>query len=1185
MYIKRLDLLGFKSFAGKTSIAFGRGVCAVVGPNGCGKSNVVDAIRWVLGESSARELRGQKMPDIIFAGATDRPPLNLAEVNILLDNEDGTAAAPYHQFPEIMVTRRLFRSGESEYLINKTPVRRLDIQLLFMDTGLGQSRYAIIEQGKISQVVEARPEELHELLEEAAGIMRFKTRKKAALKKIELTQQNLERISDLCNEIGRQAKRLATEARRAREHRILRDEVRRLELHLALQGLEELHQKQDLLRQGLTALATELTSGSRIWKEWQGRWAEFETSQDNAFEKLQTERERYRHAENQLELIHRDQNHLEGQRQQAEERLQRAENHQTSVVQQQQQWETERATLEAQLQSLAPSIEHQQQALTALEVDLAAAREQRRHLSEWLDERKTELVEVLSLKTQANNELVMARRQLQELARRSGRREQQAAELEPNLQASGSTLDDLQQRIATFGDELGELKNAEQQILNEVQECEVQLHALQHELGPREAQLQQHQSRLQALQELETRYEWYDQDVRRLLLEKSGRSSKHGSVEVLARTIEVNPPSIQAVEAVLGELLQALVANSLEEVPVLIQELKTQQGGKVHFFPLPFWRLDFTPTLFASPPCNGHRPLLNEVRAPEQLQPLLRALFSRVFLVEDLQHAITTWLQTPFVYTFVTTGGDCLFADGRILARSSATGPSLLHKHHEISTLEHHCTRLKAACDERRAEAEAVRSRLEALKLRQAQIHRELTHRRESLRQAESSHIRLQADRQKWLDKMELISAEHQRDEEEVRFHRETLQTNEQLALQHSHAEEALRAQLTEMELKQRQLNSRLQASEQAFVAGQVACNQDRHSFDQCQKEQQRLVELLGDAAQRQDACRQEQIQARQRLAQCRQQQDSLVEQERTLGEELEASRQRIQGLEEQQRLLKRQRVELESQRDELRGLYRSRQDKHQQLERDDAEVTLQVDFLLRRIREHYRVELDQLQRDVELQMLEGSHIESRLEEMKKRLDKLGEVSYAAIAEYDLQKERHDFLLSQRQDLEKTIQDLQLAIQQIQRTSRKRFMETFAAVDAKLGEVFPLLFGGGAARLQLLDAERPLESGVELLVKLPGKRTSSMTLLSGGEKALTALALLFALSMTKPSPFLLLDEVDAPLDEVNVKRFCELISKLQEKSQVILISHNKRTMEMAHQLVGVTMEEPGVSRVISLALS
>ena len=209
MYIKRLDLLGFKSFASKTSIAFKRGICAVVGPNGCGKSNVVDGIRWVLGESSARELRGQKMHDVIFAGAAERSPLNLAEVNILLDNEDGAAAAPYQRYPEIMVTRRLYRDGESEYLINKTPVRRLDIQLLFMDTGLGQSRYAIIEQGKISQVVEARPEELHELLEEAAGIMRFKTRKKAALKKMELTQQNLERIDDLCNEIGRQVQRLA----------------------------------------------------------------------------------------------------------------------------------------------------------------------------------------------------------------------------------------------------------------------------------------------------------------------------------------------------------------------------------------------------------------------------------------------------------------------------------------------------------------------------------------------------------------------------------------------------------------------------------------------------------------------------------------------------------------------------------------------------------------------------------------------------------------------------------------------------------------------------------------------------------------------------------------------------------------------------------------------------------------
>jgi chromosome segregation protein len=1184
MYIKRLDLLGFKSFASKTSIAFKRGICAVVGPNGCGKSNVVDGIRWVLGESSARELRGHKMHDVIFAGAAERAPLNLAEVNILLDNEDNTAAAPYQHCPEIMVTRRLFRSGESEYLINKTPVRRLDIQLLFMDTGLGQSRYAIIEQGKISQVVEARPEELHELLEEAAGIMRFKTRKKVALKKMELTQQNLERIDDLCNEIGRQVKRLAAEARRAREHRALRDEVRRLELHLAIQELEGLVNRQDRLRAGIDAVVAELANGHLAWQDWQQQWRDFEDAQQNVNDALQTERELYRNAENQLELTRKDQNHQETQRRQAEERLQQAEQQLAVLARRQLQGEAERAVLETRLQALAPSIAQQQRDLAALETGLETARAERHHLGAWLDERKTEIVEVLSRKTQAGNELIMARRQLQELNRRSAQRRQEFAALQPSLATSRAGIEELEERIADLQDALAELTAREKQAQLEIQQAEQDLQTLHQELRHQEAALQKNQSRLQALQELETRYEWYDQDVRKLLLDQSSRGSARPAVEVLARYLEVSPATIQAVEAVLGELLQGLVADSLEDVPSLIQALKQQKGGKVSFFPLPFWRHDHAAAPLPAPPCNGHRPLLQEVRVPARVQPLLRTLLDRVFLVEDLGHAIDSWLETPFLYSFVTSEGDCLFADGRILARSLAAGQSVLHKRHEIAELEQLCARQQNLCEAHQTQVDAAQDRVHALSQRLTELRQDLTMQSEVLRQAESSCIRLHSDRQKWLDKMELLSAESQRDEEEIRFHQETVEKNELLGQQHSQAEATLRAELVEMELKQRQLHEQVQTSEKAFVQGQIVFNQDRQSLAQGETDHQRLAKLLSETVQRLAACRQDQVTSQQRVAQCGQQQALLLDQERALEEALQNSRERAAEREEEQRVVKRQQVELESRRDQLRRLYRARQETQQELEREGTELALQLEFLRRRILENYRVELDQITRDQELEVLERELIVQRLDEGKRRLEKLGEVNYAAITDYDEQKERHDFLQSQRQDLEKTIQDLQQALQQIQRTSRKRFMETFTAVDSKLREIFPVLLGGGSARLQLLDDEHPLESGVELLVKLPGKRTSSMMLLSGGEKALTALALLFALSMIKPSPFLLLDEVDAPLDEVNVGRFCELIEKLQEKSQVILISHNKRTMEMAQQLVGVTMDEPGVSRVISLQL-
>ena len=448
-----------------------------------------------------------------------------------------------------------------------------------------------------------------------------------------------------------------------------------MELHLAIQQLEALLNRQDRVRAGIDAVLAELHSGNLAWQDWQQQWQDFEDVQQNVNDALQTERELYRNAENQLELNKKDQSHQQAQRRQAEERLQQAERQLAVLVRQQQQGENERALLEARLQALAPSIEEQQRDLAALETGLETARAERHHLSAELDERKTEIVEVLSRKTQANNELIMARRQLQELARRSAQRQQESAALQPHLATSAMAIEELQERIADLQDTLAAFSEREQQVQREVQQGETHLQTLHQELRRQEAALQQNQSRLQALQELETRYEWYDQDVRQLLLDQGSRGRPHPAVEVLARYLEVSPATIQAVEAVLGDLLQGLVADSLEDVPALIQELKRQKGGKVSFFPLPFWRHDHAAAPLPIPPCNGHRPLLQEISAPARVQPLLHTLLDRVFLVEDLGHAIDTWLKTPFLYSFVTSEGDCLFADGRILARSSGGRP------------------------------------------------------------------------------------------------------------------------------------------------------------------------------------------------------------------------------------------------------------------------------------------------------------------------------------------------------------------------------------------------------------------------------------------------------------------------------------------------------------------------------
>jgi chromosome segregation protein len=886
-----------------------------------------------------------------------------------------------------------------------------------------------------------------------------------------------------------------------------------------------------------------------------------------------------------LSLNRRDQNHLASQAQEARQRLEQKKQQQSSLQAQLLKWGEERVGLDAELARLAGSLEDQTRQIAGLEEALTTGRAQRQQMGTQLDELKAEMVEILSGKAQAHNAVLAARRQLQELSRRAERRQQEAAELAPKLAAGNQEILDLESQIQHLQGHFKSLKDKQARLRTETQEVRTGLRDMHQEWQRRDNRYRKDQSRLEALQELETRYEWYGQDVRKLLIGQRPAGSPKSSAEVLARLIEVNPSSLQAAEAVFGDLLEALVADSFDDLRLLIQELKQQQGARVHFLPLPFWQLSGSSGAFTTPPGNGHRPLIDEIGAADRVRPFLQSMLSRVFLVEDWSSALDHWVDSPFTYTFVTLDGDCLFADGRVLARSPAAGQSLLHKRQELAELERHCTELRALRATQEELVNAARKRQEALEQGLSTIEQEISTEDAALRQAEQSCLRHQNDRQKWLNKIELLTAENQRDEEDQRFHRETLELNEQQLERFNRAEGELQVQLRDLDERLATLRANLETSEKTYLQGRITLSQDQQRQQQCQQEHKRIEGLISDADRRlTDGLGQIQ-QAEHDIHQRQNGQIELHEQQQHLDQELRDHRQQLQQQAERQSGLKHRQAELEGRRDALKRVYRVRQHNEQQWQTELTEVTLQIDFLRRRIQEHHRVQLETWQSDGELELIAAEELSRQLEDARARLDKLGEARYGAIEEYDEQKHRQEFLEAQREDLEKTIQGLQNTIQQIQKTSRKRFLETLTAVDTRLAEVFPVLLGGGSARLQLLDEEHPLESGVELLVKLPGKRTSAMSLLSGGEKALTALALLFAISMTKPSPFLLLDEVDAPLDDVNVGRFCDLVQTLQQRSQVIIISHNQRTMEIAQHLIGITMDEPGVSRVIPLDLA
>jgi chromosome segregation protein len=869
---------------------------------------------------------------------------------------------------------------------------------------------------------------------------------------------------------------------------------------------------------------------------------------------------------------------------QCEQRLAEEQQRQRSLEERQTQWRAQQTNLQAQRAQLVQNLSEQAIELAALEESLVVNRSQRRRLSTRLDELKGELVDTLASKAQAHNSVVAARRQLQELEQRTLRRGLERTELTPKLDAANQALDDVKQQLDQWRERSTMLEETHARLRGATQEVRKRLETLRKQWQQREDRYRKDHSRLQALQELEERYEWYHQDVRTLLVKQPTSISGRTSADVLARFLEVNPMSMQAAEAVFGDLLQALVTESLDELSDLMRELKQHQGARAQFLPLPLWRLLQARDRVAADQDNGFRPLIAEIQAAESVQPLIDRLLSRVFLAEDWESALEQWLASPFTNSFVTVEGDCLFADGRVLARSPVAGQSLLHKRHEIRALEQQCSELKALCLEEEARVKAAQGEREELEQELSAAEQETKTVEDASRQAEQAGLKWQADRQKWLAKLELLSAEDLREEDERRFHQETLTVHDDLLQQYGLAESRLRAELDELDNHLRGLQAGVEAAEKDFMEKKIAQSQDQQRERQFATELDRIAKDLDEAVGLLAACREHQDQIQRDLGQCTEQQSVLRSRQQELEQNQRTQQQRLQQLEAGLDELRHRQGELEARRDHLKQLYRVRQRDEQQWQAELSEASLQMDFLRRRILEHHRVELERWRADPDLELIPSEELVQQLEQARQRLERLGEARYTAIEEFDEQKQRLDFLESQRQDLEKTIHDLQQTIQQIQRTSRKRFLETFMAVDAQLHQIFPVLFGGGNARLQLLDEDHPLESGVELLVKLPGKRTTAMSLLSGGEKALTALALLFAISMTKPSPFLLLDEVDAPLDDVNVGRFCDLIQTLQERSQVVLISHNQRTMEMAHQLIGITMDEPGVSRVIHLEL-
>ena len=1180
MRLESVALHGFKSFAEKTVLKATPGITAIVGPNGCGKSNISESVRWALGEQSAKSLRGQRMEDLIFHGSASRKPVGFAEVELTFSN-DGVLSVPW---TEVAVSRRLYRTGESEYFLNKNLSRLRDILDLFAGTGANPRAYSVMDQDKLNHVLTAKPHERRVFIEEAAGIARYKQQRNETQGKLDAARQNLVRVRDVMDEVRRQLASLERQAKKAQQYKALQTEKRDLGLALVaadyagLAGegerlaaeLVRVRDGEQGLRTRLASLAAREARAREALQESEHRLSDLR----QAVAKVQGELERLLERREQMGVQIRE---LGDENVRLDEEVRATTERLSSIVSEREevrralrdaeQLAADRSRASAEFES---AVERQRAAL-ALERDHAEALrlEQTRLAAERID-------------------LMRSAGELREREAQLGRRaERLAAELAQarteadRLVSERAALTVVRNRAAA---EFSSLEEERRRL--DTEEADETRRSIEAEarLADARVALAARRSSFEALSELERAREGYGAGVRAVFAEDR-RVALPGVVGTVADLLEVPPGMERAIEAVLGERLQWVVVERFEHARTAVAYLRDHGLGSATFLPLEHLPVADGP----GPDDNGVRWVARNVSA--NAPHLVHHLLAQVAIVDHLDEAEALWRRNGVVATYVTPGGEVLGPTGRLHGgenrASAATEHSLLARKRQLRDLEGEVQRLSAVVDAGQTEVTTLGASVVALREQSAGLGRSVQARLAERLAGEKDLERAAQEHERVLRHLETISAESQQVAREAEETGATLARLTQRIAVARDAEEAIEAAAARV----REAIEGAQADETALGAELTACRVDLASATE-------RVEALGRELPRLDEIGRD---LAQRLAQAGQRQTQLAERRAWLADERErtdlAAREVAVERDRTDAAARQATEEHDGLTSELRAVEHDSRGAESELGRLVASAH-EIDIHSTECRVH-REELGQeawrvygvdapalLARHDPARDLDG--VRHRVADLEERLAAIGPVNLVADDEYRELDERLTFLRTQHDDLTASIKDLEKALRGMTRTAQDRFVQAFDEINLHFGRLFERLFEGGRAELRLVEAEEggdPLDTGVELMAQPRGKRLQAVTLLSGGERALTGLALLFAIFYFRPSPFCVLDEVDAPLDDANIHRFLRVLRELTGQTQFLVITHNRKTMEAADVLYGVTMEEPGLSTLVSVNLN
>ena len=1179
MYLKNIEVQGFKSFANKINFQFHNGITGIVGPNGSGKSNVADAVRWVLGEQRVKQLRGASMQDVIFSGTENRKPLSYAYVAITLDNTDHQLAT---SFDEVTVARRIYRSGESEYLINGSSCRLKDVNELFYDTGIGKEGYSIIGQGQIDKILSGKPEERRELFDEAAGIVKFKRRKAAAQTKLENEKQNLVRVNDILSELEKQLGPLERQSETARQYLRKREELKRFDVNVFLLENARLREQLGDVEEKRSLAARDLAETSQ---NYEGIREEYERVAE-VLEKLEQSIEEARSTvtdagltrgklEGEMNVLKEQINSARGSEAHLNNRRNALEEDIAARVQDREALLSEKGDTDAKVQEITALADAAKAKLEEIQTRIE-------ELNSGIEAGKNTIIGELNQRATIKTKLGRFDTMMEQVKIRKAELQSRLLRVKSDEAAREETLKGLEAEFAAVTDQM--------RILNEREaSMEQELSGFRQALTQKDAALQEaksayhmEKSRLEALSNLAERYEGYGGSVKKVMEQKE---RNEGIVGVVADIIHVEKKYEVAIETALGGSIQNIVTRDEDTAKRMISFLKTNRLGRATFLPLTsirnYQRFRNTEAL-SEPGVIGTADTL--VRIDDKYRDVAGSLLGRILVVDNVDNALKLNRKYNQSMRVVTLEGELLVPGGAISGGAYKNSSNLLGRRREIEELEKRVGKLALSVEEIDKDIEDTKARRTRMRVDLEAIKGDIQ--RKSIEQ-NTARLNIAQARERMEEEVE-SAASLQQEEQEIQEKTREIRTDKESVQQELIASEALEARTQEEIARfQQELEERRRAETEAAAAvsewdlkveklrqslGFQQSNADRidGEIQRARAELEEVLEALrenGQAVER----KQRTIEEIQKTIMASY--DAQNESEARLKEDM-AQREELSA---RQKSFFARREELAQRQSALdKEVYRL----NAQKERMEESMESQINYMW----DEYEITLSDAAslRDGELTDLAA--MKKEIASLRDQIRKLGDVNVNAIEDYKNLLERYTFMSTQRDDLVEAEKTLENIIQELDAAMRKQFAEKFAEIGREFDKVFKELFGGGRGTLELIEDEDILEAGIRIIAQPPGKKLQNMMQLSGGEKALTAISLLFAIQNLKPSPFCLLDEIEAALDDSNVGRFAKYLHKLTKNTQFIVITHRRGTMEQVDRLYGITMQEKGVSTLVSVNL-